>query len=166
MRLPAKRGRLQRCRLPLRDQYVFCFKWHPALQANLQRGNVRMPDLSAYGDFFQDLSAEREINDLLVVTDLLITDYSSVIFDYFLTRGRILYYAYDLDTYYNGRSFYCDYDDYLYGPLVTEPDILPQAIRSASWSSERRDQFNERFMSACDGTSTAKTIAWVLWGWL
>jgi len=147
----------------LHEEYVFVLKWHPALYNNIAAGRIRTPDFSSYPDFFLDLSSEREINDLLVVTDVLITDYSSVIFDYFLTGGKIVYYPYDFDTYYNGRSFYFDYEEYLYGPVAKNPDQLIEAIREDLAKHEAvRGRFNRKFMEACDGHSTERVCSWVL----
>lgn len=146
----------------LHEEYVWVFKWHPALYNNIANGKVQTPDFGKYPDFFLDLSEEREINDILTVTDVMITDYSSVIFDYYLTGGRVIYYPYDFDTYYNGRSFYFDYEDYLYGPVAKTPEELMQAIQAPSEEeSEIRKQFGERFMSACDGHATERVRDWV-----
>src|SRR5699024_4443325 len=61
----------------LSDDYVFLFKIHPFV-------NNELTIPYQYRDFFYDFSSFREINDLLLVTDLLITDYSSVCFEYAL----------------------------------------------------------------------------------
>ena len=146
----------------LHEEYVWVFKWHPALYNNIANGKVRTPDFAKYPDFFLDLSEEREINDILTVTDVMITDYSSVIFDYYLTGGRVVYYPYDFDTYYNGRSFYFDYEEYLFGPVAKNPEELIAAIQApAEDESEIRRKFGEKYMSACDGRATERVIQWV-----
>ena len=86
-----------------------------------------------------------------------------MIFDYFLTGGKIVYYPYDFDTYYNGRSFYFDYEEYLYGPVAKNPDQLIEAIREDLAKHEAvRGRFNRKFMEACDGHSTERVCSWVL----
>ncbi len=146
----------------LHEEYVWIFKWHPALYNNIANGRVKTPDFGKYPDFFVDLSAEREINDILTITDVMVTDYSSVIFDYFLTGGRVVFYPYDFDTYYNGRSFYYDYEDYLYGPVVKDPASLVAAIQSSDDSEDEiRSRFGKKFMEACDGRATQHVIDWV-----
>ena len=146
----------------LHEEYVWAFKWHPALYNNIVNGKVRTPDFAKYPDFFLDLSEEREINDILTITDVMITDYSSVIFDYYLTGGRVVYYPYDFDTYYNGRSFYFDYEEYLFGPVAKTPGELIAAIQApAEDESEIRRKFGEKYMSACDGRATERVIQWV-----
>lgn len=144
------------------ENVVFVFKWHPAIYNNIARGDVESYNLEKYNGFYMDLSAEREINDILMITDVLVTDYSSVIFDYYITGNPIVFYAYDLDTYYNGRSFYYPYEEYLFGPLVTEPSELVEALRNADLCEDKRTAFGQKFMSACDGQATAKTVKWVI----
>lgn len=68
----------------LKDDYVILIKWHPALFNNLKFGKVKGYDLSQYQGIVYDISESREINDYLFITDVLITDYSSLIFDYAL----------------------------------------------------------------------------------
>ena len=61
-----------------------------------------------YKDYIIDLSNEDELNDLLFVTDLLITDYSSSVFEASLLNIPMLFFAYDLYQYISERDFYCD----------------------------------------------------------
>ena len=73
-----------------------------------------------------------------------------------------MYYPYDFDTYYNGRSFYFDYGEYLFGPVAKTPQELIAAIQSPTEDeSEIRRKFGEKYMSACDGRATKRVIQWV-----
>ncbi|WKB35204.1 CDP-glycerol glycerophosphotransferase family protein [Terrilactibacillus sp. S3-3] len=69
----------------LKDDYVFLFKIHP-----FAKNDLTIP--YQYSDFFYDFSSYREINDLLFVTDILITDYSSVCFEYALLNRPMLFF--------------------------------------------------------------------------
>ena len=142
----------------LSDEYVFIFKWHPATYNNLRREDKELYSTSEYGDFFMDLSKERDINDLLLVTDVLITDYSSVIFDYLLVDKPLVYYAYDLDDYSGGRGLYYDFDDYCYGRVAMNISELIDAIKAEDMCGHKRDEFRRKFMEACDGHATEKTV--------
>lgn len=146
-----------------KEDYVFIIKWHPALYNNIAMGEVEGPDYSPYGDFFKDFSEYRDINDLLVVCDTLITDYSSVIFDYVLLNKPIIYYAYDLEEYTGagGRGLYFDFDEYVYGEVATNPAELSQAITCKDLKKEKRQVFVEKFMGECDGHATEKTCRWI-----
>ena len=144
----------------LNEEHVFVFKWHPAAYNNIMMNNREVYDLKKYGDFFLDLSWDRDINDLLLVTDILITDYSSVIFDYLLVDRPIVYYPYDLAAYEAGRGLYYDYEAYLYGTVAMDQKELTDAIKAGDMCSQKREAFRKHFMEACDGHSTEKTCRW------
>ena len=145
----------------LGEDHVFVFKWHPATYNNLKFEDKQAYALEKYGSFFLDLSSEREINDLLLVADVLVTDYSSVIFDYYLTGKPVVFYTFDRDLYAGGRGIYYPFEEYLYGPAVEEQQALIEAIRRADLCEEKRAAFGEKFMAACDGHATEKTCAYL-----
>lgn len=143
--------------------YVFIIKWHPAIYNNMTMNVIKKPDLSLYKDFYYDFSEYRDINDLLIVCDTLITDYSSVIFDYVLLNKPIIYFTYDLDEYtgYGGRGLYFDFDEYVFGQVVHKCDNLVDAISHNDLMEEKRKVFFDKFMGECDGYSTYKTCQWI-----
>ena len=146
----------------LHENYVFLFKWHPLLYMNNQLKNIQDYNIQEHPDFYYDLSDERDINDLLLVADILITDYSSVIFDYVLLNKPVIYFTYDYDEYVNqGRGLYFPFEEYVYGTVATNDDELLQAIQEEKMEPEKRKVFIEKFMSACDGNSTKKTCEWI-----
>ena len=144
------------------DQYIFIFKWHPLLYMNNKLKNIQDYNIQEHPDFYYDLSSKRDINDLLLVTDILITDYSSVIFDYVLLNKPVIYFTYDYEEYVNqGRGLYFPFEEYVYGSVATNNDELIQAIQEEKMEEEKRKIFQEKFMSACDGNSTKKTCEWI-----
>lgn len=145
------------------DEYVFILKWHPAVYNNIIRNNLEMLDLNRYGGFYQDFSSYRDINDLLIVSDMLITDYSSVIFDYVLLDKPIIYYVYDEETYVGcgGRGLYFEFNEYIYGKVARNCEELIAAIEKADMALDRRKYFINKFVEACDGHSTEKTCHWI-----
>lgn len=69
-------------------------------------------DFEEYKGFVYDVSKYNDINELYVISDMLITDYSSVFFDYANLKRPILFYMYDLDAYKNElRGFYIDLEE-------------------------------------------------------
>lgn len=142
----------------LKDDYVFVFKWHPAIYNNMTLKNIKSFDEDKYKDFFIDLSNLRDINDLLLVTDVLITDYSSVIFDYLLVNKPIVYFTYDLDLYDKDRGTYFDFDDYVYGEISKNTKELIKSIKNENMMEDKRKKFTKQFMDSCDGNSTKKVI--------
>lgn len=143
------------------DDYVFIFKWHPGLYNDIQLGKVEGYDLTEYNDFYYDLSEERDINDLLLITDILVTDYSSMIFDYVFVNKPIVYFAYDLEEYKQERGLYFPFEDYVYGTVTTDCNELIHAIKKGDMCEKNREVFKEKFLNACDGHSTEKVYQWV-----
>ena len=147
----------------LKEEYVIIFKWHPALYNNLKRKHILVYDESKYKDFFYDMSEKREVNDLLFVADILVTDYSSVIFDYALLNKPIIYFMYDIEQYEGGRGLYYELEEYLYGPIVKTTNDLIMAIKEEKNFKIERQKFRDKFMSACDGCATERACQWI-WG--
>lgn len=151
---------LGRISADLGNDYKVVAKWHPALYSNIKRGLCG--DYNPEGII--DASDYKDINDLLTVTDVLVTDYSSVIFDYFLLDKPVIYFIYDRENYEMGRGIYFPFDEYVYGLMATDYQGLIEAIRAEDKCSERRESFGEKFMSACDGKSTQRVIDWSING--
>jgi len=145
------------------EDYIFIFKWHPGLYYKMKSNNECPYNLEKYKDFYFDFSDKRDVNDLLLITDILITDYSSVIFDYALLNKPIIYFAYDLEEYAGngGRGLYFDFSEYVYGDIVKNTDEVINSIKNAKVMEDKRDKFINKFMSACDGKSTEKTYKWI-----
>lgn len=81
--------------------YIFALKFHPYV-----KDKIEIPEHMR--ESIIDFSEYREINDLLIVSERLITDYSSSIFEYSLMGRKMLFYVPDLDEYTRDRSFYFD----------------------------------------------------------
>ena len=113
----------------------------------------------AWRDRIIDLSWYPEFNHLLLVCDLLVTDYSSAIFDYSLLRRPILFYVPDLDQYAKARGFYYPFEDYTYGPVVRDLSSLLANLGTVEVDPERLDAFQARFLNRCDGQATTACLA-------
>src|SRR5699024_2135915 len=94
----------------LRDEYVLLLRLHPA---------VRGTFVNQYPDFVLDVSGYPDIHSLLIVTDLLITDYSSIPFEFSILGKPMIFFAYDLEYYAATRGFWEDYESLVPGPIVT-----------------------------------------------
>ncbi len=95
-------------------------------------------------------------NDMMLVSDMLLTDYSSVIFEYVLLRKPIAFYCYDLLNY--NRGFYLNYPDDLPGDVFENQSDLTAYLRSSEKDTltEKYEQFIEKYMAACDGHSSER----------
>ncbi|RRK11413.1 CDP-glycerol glycerophosphotransferase family protein [Lactiplantibacillus garii] len=125
-------------------------------------------DVSAYGDFVYDLSSYPNISELYLVSDLLITDYSSVFFDYAYLQRPILFYPYDYHLYKDElRGFYLDYEKDLPGKIAqNEPDLLngvAEYLQQPDMSNDPKFQkFYERFCAINDGLASLKVVNYVV----
>lgn len=99
----------------------------------------------------------REFNTdaMLNVADLMITDYSSVIFDFALMNKPVAFFCYDYDSY--DRDFYLDYEKELPGEILrTEDELLDYLAKDEYTVDDRMIAFVEKYMKACDGHSTER----------
>ena len=136
---------------------VFIFKMHPFVHDKV----VIRPEFS---DCLIDLSAEREINDLLFITDLLITDYSSVVYEASLLNIPMLFFAWDLEAYISTRDFYEPFESFVPGKIVRTFDELVKAIVNEDYEQEKVLPFCKRNFEFRDGHSTDRVIDWLLLG--
>lgn len=96
----------------------------------LDKGSVPIPEHA--GRRILDVTAYPDMQDLLAAADVLVTDYSSVYFDYLNRQQPIVFFAPDLDDYRDVvRGFYLDYESDLPGPLATEAEHARQLIFGA-----------------------------------
>ncbi|WP_178076312.1 CDP-glycerol glycerophosphotransferase family protein, partial [Pseudomonas sp. 2822-15] len=73
--------------------------------------------------FVYNLSSYDDIAELYLISDILITDYSSVFFDYANLKRPILFFTYDINKYKDTlRGFYLDFENEAPGPLLKESD--------------------------------------------
>jgi CDP-glycerol glycerophosphotransferase len=99
-------------------------------------------------DAVLDVSGYPEIQELYLASDILVTDYSSVFFDFSILRRPIIFYAYDLELYRDTlRGFYLDYNTELPGPIVETEESLYKAIEATSLPDPEREVKHESFVA-------------------
>lgn len=133
----------------LGDEYAIIIKLHPFCKEK-----YRIEE--KYKDRIIDLSNADELNDLLFVTDLLITDYSSVVFEASLLDIPMLFYAFDLDEYIENRDFYYDFKEFIPGKTVFLQDELIKAVQNNDFESEKVEKFKHKFFDDIDGQSSQR----------
>lgn len=105
-----------------------------------------------------DLTNRENVNDLLFITDTLITDYSSVIFEASLLHIPMIFYVFDLAAYLEERDVYFDFINFVPGSIVQKEEELPQKILAQDSDTEKEKLFHDKFLDALDGCS-GKRIA-------
>lgn len=138
------------------DNDVLIFKMHPFV-----KGKIKIPE--ELENKFYDFSYYREINDLLFITDILITDYSSVCFEASLLNIPMLFYAYDLDSYTNDRDFYFDYSVLIPGRIVKTIDELSTEIYRKCFDTKKMQDFVAYFFDHLDGKSSKRVVDAVIY---
>lgn len=135
----------------LHEEYVFLFKIHPFV-----KNDFSIP--YQYSDFYYDFSSYREINDLLFITDILITDYSSVCFEFALLNKPMLFFAFDVEEYVRTRDFYYDFHSFIPGPLVRSAEEIVERIQRRDFNTEKIDPFVRYFFDDADGRASERVV--------
>ncbi|MDO4380242.1 MAG: CDP-glycerol glycerophosphotransferase family protein [Clostridia bacterium] len=143
----------------LSDEYVLVLKLHPF---TAKKFDLTKEEKEKYSSFVFNASNLIGTDAALCAADILIADYSSLIFEFSLLQKPMLFFAYDLEEYDRDRSFYYDYKSFIPGKLVTDTDEIVSAIKRKDFESEKILPFKEKFMSACDGESTKRIAEYVI----
>ena len=139
----------------LGDDHAVLLKLHPFVRDALTID----PELAS---FAIDASADPDLNELMLVADLLVTDYSSAIYEFALLGRPIAFLAPDGDAYREERGFYLDFPSDLPGPVFETTPDLAAAIRADAFDLERVRAFAAASFDVVDGRSTARIVDEVL----
>lgn len=161
---PTFRGRVAKATTPnkfdlpsmmeqLGKDYVLLFKHHPFVKKR-----PAIPEECQ--SFAMDMTTEMSIEELLCVSDICISDYSSLVFEYSLFEKPMIFFAYDLDNYFDWRGFYYDYKDFVPGPILDTTEAVIDYIQHIDRLFDRQKvvDFRNKFMSACDGHATERIM--------
>ena len=132
----------------LKEDEVMVLKMHPFVKARID---------SKWRNII-DLSDSMDINELMIISDLLITDYSSVVFEFSLMDKPIIMYSPDREEYIKERDFYYEYEGFVPGPIVNNTKELIGKLNSDGWDTEKVSKFKEKFFDYRDGKSTERFI--------
>ena len=136
---------------------VLIVKLHPFVKRK-----VEIPE--QYKHRILDASSYREVNDILFIVDVLITDYSSIIYEMSLLKKPMLFFAFDQKHYEATRDFYEPYEDLVPGKIVHNFDDLMTALRNKDYEFEKMDGFIKNNFTYTDGKSTDRVIDQLILG--
>ena len=128
-------------RSKLGDKYVILFKAHTLIT------DTRIQ----FDDFIFDVSNYGELNNLLSITDILVTDYSTIVYDSAVARIPFLCFGYDYDKYKEERGFYYDLNsEYPNGVIKNEDDLIEKIleIKGKKAFSEKYESFRKKYIQA------------------
>ncbi|MGW1213428.1 bifunctional glycosyltransferase/CDP-glycerol:glycerophosphate glycerophosphotransferase [Streptomyces sp. NPDC002499] len=115
-----------------------------------------------------DVTAHRSSEDVCLAADALVTDYSSIMFDYANLDRPIVVYADDWEVYQETRGVYFDLLKAPPGPVTRTPEELARVFRDGSWagpeSTAARAEFRDRFCQFDDGYAAERVVRRVFLG--
>lgn len=141
----------------LGDKYAFLVKFHPITK---KKGWTETERIRSKTINVTDTLTPEEA---LCAADILISDYSTIYFEYMLLERPIISYIYDLDEYIKDRGLYFPYDQLAPGPYVFDTEELIEAVKAQEehFDIERLRKYKHEFMADCDGHSTERIFNYV-----
>lgn len=126
---------------------IFVIKPHPVMTEPI------------LNETFSNILELRDVgtNDIMIASDLMVTDYSSAFFEYALLKKPVVFFCYDYDEY--DRDFYIDFEHELPGDILkTQEELFEYLRRGEHPILENYEAFYKRFMGGCDGHSTERIV--------
>ncbi|HPU63265.1 MAG TPA: CDP-glycerol glycerophosphotransferase family protein, partial [Mobilitalea sp.] len=139
----------------LGDEYVVLLRTHYFIADSL--------DVRHLKGFAYNVSKYDDISELYLISDILITDYSSVFFDYANLKRPMLFFTYDLEKYRDVlRGFYIDIEKEVPGPLLFTTEEVVDSIKNIDLIEQkyksRYEEFYNRFCGWEDGQASKKVV--------
>ena len=140
----------------LGDEYVLALRLHPKIK-DFYKGDITSDE--SYIDC-SDYANEQE---LLLISDILITDYSSIMIEFALLNKPIIFFTYDYDSYVsNERGFYFDFKNTVPGPVVYDSDQLIKVIACDDFDYNKIMEFVKTQFDEIDGESSKRVVEFLL----
>ena len=140
----------------LSHEYVLALRLHPKIK------DFYSDDISSKGKYV-DVSDFESEQELMLLSDIMITDYSSIMIEYAILNKPIIFFTYDLDSYLaNERGFYYDFKSTVPGPIVKTSDELIDVIRNGEFDKDRISEFVKTQFDEIDGQSSKRVVDYLL----
>lgn len=128
----------------------------------LLRGHLFNTGATKGSDHLIDVTEYPDINHLILASDMAVLDYSSLRFDYALTKKPAFFFVPDRDAYFEARGELMPYAETVYGPLITTYAELVECLLNVDSFRETystaREAFVARYMELEDGRATARLV--------
>lgn len=135
----------------LGDSYVLAIRRHPGTEAGF-----KVP--AAAAGFVVDVSAHPEVNDWLLMTDVLITDYSTVVYDFALLGRPMCFFTPDYDAFAARQGFYVDFTREGLGPTFRTTAELATWLRAGAFDTARIAEFARHWLEVADGHASERFV--------
>lgn len=147
---------LDRFNQKLGDDYVLALRLHPKIK------NFCSDEITSEGTYINVSDWESE-QELMLISDMLITDYSSIMIEYGILNRPIIFFTYDLDSYLTDeRGFYYDFERTVPGPIVYTSDELIEVVENGEFDMDRISEFVRTQFDAIDGQSSRRVVDFLL----
>ena len=147
---------LEKFNQSLGDEYILALRLHPKIK------KFYSGEISSKGKYIDcsDYSSEQE---LLLISDILITDYSSIMIEFALLNKPIIFFTYDFESYMTEeRGFYFDFKSTVPGPVVYDSNQLIDVIKSNSFDENKISEFVKTQFNEIDGQSSKRVVDYLM----
>lgn len=134
------------------QDYVLLVRMHPSVTLPIEN--------QKYTHFLYDFSKNITINELLVVTDYLITDYSSIPFEYSIYNKPMIFYPYDLEEYEKNPGLWDSYENIVPGPIAQNTEEIINILKLNKFPDYA--EFHLKWNEFCLGQSSEKLVSYIL----
>ncbi|WP_079506642.1 CDP-glycerol glycerophosphotransferase family protein [Mesobacillus jeotgali] len=146
---------LARMQKELGDDYIVLLRLHPAIRKTFSY-NDKFPG------FVYDYSGpDYDVNELLLVTDILISDYSSIPYEFALLNKPMIFYAYDLEEYTKSRGLWENYSSMVPGPMVKETADIIKVIKKNQFDLDLVRDFSKKWNKYSNGNSSLNLVNYI-----
>ena len=138
----------------LPENYILLIKLHP---------NISNWENKGHNDKrIKDFSNHKDINQLMFISDILITDYSSIALEYSLLNKPMIFYAYDYHEYKNDiRGFYYEYENFVPGEVVKNTIELIKVLKEKNYDYKKIGKFAKLNHDYHDGKSSRRLLEFI-----
>lgn len=138
----------------LSSEYTFLVKAHPNFKLNIN---------NKYSKFIIDVTSYVDIQELYLIADILITDYSSVFCDFVISEKPMIFYPYDYEQYIaTSRGLYFKYDEIVPGPIVYSTEEIIENCKNIDKIKEKYESkiklIKSKFNGECSELATKKLL--------
>lgn len=135
----------------LGDDYVIMYKMHPISQYNKKQNKRTIIDV-----------CNESLYKLFAISDMLVTDYSAIMYDYLILEKPIYFYTPDLSEYVDNRGIYWDYENYVPGSICYTEEELAKSIADNEYDLKKVIKLKNEFFDYLDGNSTKRIGEFIL----
>ncbi|GGE56661.1 hypothetical protein GCM10011391_39470 [Pullulanibacillus camelliae] len=135
----------------LSKDYALILKLHPA---------VKVSDAidARFKGFAYDFSSYLDVNELLMITDILISDYSSIPYEFALFNKPMIFFPYDLEEYTRTRGLWGSYEDLVPGPVVFDTESIVKLIKQDAFDYNKIQEFSRKWNMYSRGNASRNLV--------